>query len=51
MDSMMVLEQIVAKMKDLTYLEMLEVNGGNCPMKKGKGFGYYVGYFVGLLFD
>lgn len=36
------------------FTKKKSINGGesdNCPMKKGKGFGYYVGYIVGWLLD
>lgn len=40
-------------MKNLSQKELLSINGGtdNCPMKAGKGPGYYIGYVIGWLFD
>lgn len=40
-------------MRDLTNLELVEIDGGNdnCPMKKEKSLGYYVGYAIGWLVE
>ena len=36
---------------DLNKEELIDINSGQCPMKKDQGVRYYVGYFVSWLFD
>lgn len=38
-------------MKNLSKKELLEINGGNCPLTSGESLGYYIGYAIGFLFD